>query len=116
MDPVHGELDTAVDIRDVQRSYPATLRELPHLLHSEGPDVALQVLLLHLHLLRQLEQQTGRAAQMEYCLREDWPEGRLLIFLIIKGVKSLTLVVVAEPGDLPPEGHRGDTELPRLIN
>ena len=73
MDPVHGELDTAVDIRDVQRSYPATLRELPHLLHSEGSDVALQVLLLHLHLLRQLEQEVGGAAKVEDCLREDWP-------------------------------------------
>ena len=76
MDPVHGVLNTAVDIGDVERSHSATLRELLHLLHSEGSDVALQVLLLHLHLLRQLEQQVGGAAHVEDCLREDWPEGR----------------------------------------
>ena len=87
MDPVHGVLNTAVDVRDVERTHSATLGELLHLLHSEGSDVALQVLLLHLHLLRELEQQTGRAAQVEDCLREDWPEGRLLIIPINEGVK-----------------------------
>ena len=59
-----------------ERTHTASLWELRHLLGGDGPDVTLQVLLLHLHLLRQLEQQTGRAAQVEDCLREDWPKVR----------------------------------------
>ena len=50
---LHGKLDTAVDVRDVQRSDLAALRELVPVLLGDGPDVALPVLLPHLQLLRQ---------------------------------------------------------------
>ena len=50
---LHGKLNTAVDVRDVQRSDLAALRELVPVLLGDGPDVALPVLLPHLQLLRQ---------------------------------------------------------------
>ena len=62
VDSVHGVLNTPVDVRDVERAHSATVRELLQLLHGDGSDVTLQVLLLHLHLLRQLEQEVGGAA------------------------------------------------------
>ena len=50
---LHGKLNTAVDVRGVQRSDLAALRELVPVLLGDGPDVALPVLLPHLQLLRQ---------------------------------------------------------------
>ena len=57
-----------------KRTHTASLWELRHLLGGDGPDVTLQVLLLHLHLLRQDDQQLRAAAEVEDCLWEDWPE------------------------------------------